>query len=425
MERGYGKFMLLWMGTFLSAIGSGLSSFGLGIYVFHKTGLASATAMVILAGFLPGLLLSPLAGVLADRFDRRMLMITGDGLSGLGILLIIAAISFDVSGIAVLLFGIAISSVFSALVEPAYKATVSDLLDRKDFSKASGMMQITNSAKYLISPLLAGVLLSFSEIRLLLYLDLFTLVPMILLTNRVRKEIPFKSNQKEKPALFQELKMGYGLLRRNKGVWKLLEYSCLLSVFLGILQTLMTPFILSFFNEQFLGFATSFSSLGILVSSGLLGVLGLKGHYHKTLSFSMLLAGVFMASFGISGSKGLICFFGFLFFSTLPYANASMDYLVRTNLDAEVQGKAWGFIGLISQLGYAVSYIFSGLIADYVVSPLMKSNLLMERLVHAIFGGGEGNSFALVILFSGVGLSLSGILLSRSKAVIQLEDVSS
>ena len=70
-NKNFYNFLLLWSGEFISAVGSGLTSFGLGVYVFEQTGQASAMALVTLLAFLPGLLLSVPAGVLADRYDRR------------------------------------------------------------------------------------------------------------------------------------------------------------------------------------------------------------------------------------------------------------------------------------------------------------------------------------------------------------------
>ena len=75
---GYKKFLLLWAGQMVSAIGGGLTSFGLGVYVFEQTGSAASMALVTLLAFLPTLVLSVPAGVLADRYDRRLMMMLGD-----------------------------------------------------------------------------------------------------------------------------------------------------------------------------------------------------------------------------------------------------------------------------------------------------------------------------------------------------------
>ena len=73
-KDSFRKFLIIWFGELISSIGSGLSSFGLGVYVYTETGLASATALVTLCGFLPSVLLNPITGVLADRYDRRLLL---------------------------------------------------------------------------------------------------------------------------------------------------------------------------------------------------------------------------------------------------------------------------------------------------------------------------------------------------------------
>ena len=88
-HSSFRKFMILWSGELLSSIGSGMTAFGLGIYVYNQTGKASATAFVTLLAFVPYLIFSVPAGVLADRYDRRLLMILGDSLSALGLVFIL------------------------------------------------------------------------------------------------------------------------------------------------------------------------------------------------------------------------------------------------------------------------------------------------------------------------------------------------
>ena len=74
-SKNFRKFLLLWSGELISSIGGGLTSFGLGVYIFRQTGSVASMALITLLGFLPTLLLSVPAGVLADRYDRRLLMI--------------------------------------------------------------------------------------------------------------------------------------------------------------------------------------------------------------------------------------------------------------------------------------------------------------------------------------------------------------
>ena len=101
VTRGYKKFLMQWGASLISTSGSGMTSFALGIFIYQKTGLTSMTGLMIMAGFLPGLLLSPFAGALADRHDRRLLMMLGDGLSILGLLCILFTLNFLGGGLLV------------------------------------------------------------------------------------------------------------------------------------------------------------------------------------------------------------------------------------------------------------------------------------------------------------------------------------
>ena len=101
-----------------------------------------------------------------------------------------------------------------------------------------------------------------------------------------------------------------------------------------------------------------------------------------------------------------ISIFGFFFFATLPLCNNCMDYLCRTNIPDALQGRAWGFIGFLSQLGYVIAYAVSGLAADGLGS---------------LSGMGVGRGAAMMIGISGVLLSLVAVTLLRFSAIKELE----
>ena len=210
-NRSFGKFMLLWSGDFVSAIGSGLTSFGLGVHVFQQTGKASLMALVTLLAFLPSLLLSAPAGVMADRYDRRLLMVIGDSLSAVGLIFILVCLFRGEAQVWQICVGVTISSIFTSLLEPAYKATITDLLTPKQYSKANGLVQVAGSAKYLISPILAGFLLSVSDIRLLIIIDICTFFVTVSTTLVVRKGLQNKKKESTK-SFTAELREGFTVL---------------------------------------------------------------------------------------------------------------------------------------------------------------------------------------------------------------------
>ena len=389
----------------MSSIGSGLTSFGLGVYVFRQTGSAADMALVSLLAFLPTLLLSVPAGVLADRYDRRELMMIGDGFSALGILYILFCMQTGGASLTQICIGVTISSVFSSLLEPAYRATVSDILEQEDYSKASGLVSLAGSARYLISPILAGILLTVSDIRLLLILDMGTFFLTVTCTGVVRHGLESKAAE-HKEAFFTLLKEGWQAVTEKQGVLLLILLSSVMTCFMGAFQVLAEPMILAFSDSATLGICETLCASGMLVSSLFLGIRGIRKGYVKQLSLSLAFAGAAMICFGLREHLVLVCVSGFGFFTMLPFANNCLDYLVRTNIAEALQGRAWGLIGFLSQIGYVVAYSLSGLLADGIGSQL---------------GIGVGRGAAAVIMVSGVLLGIIALGIYPIKAVRELE----
>lgn len=402
---GYKKFLLLWAGQMVSAIGGGLTSFGLGVYVFEQTGSAASMALVTLLAFLPTLVLSVPAGVLADRYDRRRLMMLGDGLSALGILYILICMLRGGAALWQICVGVLVSSVFSALLEPAYRATVSDLLSREEYSRASGLVSLAGSARYLISPLLAGLLLAVSDIRLLLVIDICTFFLTVIVTGVVKRGLAAKPPE-VRESFLSSLRGGWRAVTGKRGVLLLIAAASVLTCFMGAFQILAEPLLLDFTSSTVLGVAETICACGMLVSSLLLGIRGIRRGYVRVLCVSLLLAGAAMVVFGLKEDIYLICVSGFCFFAMLPFANNCLDYLVRTNIPAEVQGRAWGLIGFLSQIGYVVAYGAAGVLADGIASAMHT---------------GVGRGAAAVIVLAGALLAISAIALYQIRAVRELE----
>ena len=404
-KSNFGKFMLLWSGELISSIGGGLTSFGLSVYVFSMTGKASATALVALLAFLPALILSVPAGVLADRMDRRLLMVIGDGCSALGIIYILICMMRGGATLLQISIGVTASSAFSSLLEPAYRATITDLLDREEYAKASGIMGLAGSARYLFSPLLAGLLLAVSDIRLLLVIDICTFFLTAAATMIVRSHLDAGTEQKT-TGFTEDLKAGWRAVTGNKGIFTLVLMSAVITLFMGSMQILSEPMILDFADSTVLGIAETICASGMLVSGLILGIRGIRKDYVKILSLSLAGCGLAMIFFGMKEMIVLIGISGFAFFFMLPFANTSLDYLVRTNIPDELQGRAWGVIGFISQSGYVVAYALFGLAADTVAK---------------VSGIRVGRGAGLTIIVSGVILVIVSAALYRNKEVRKLE----
>ena len=406
-KSNFGKFMLLWAGELISSIGGGLTSFGLGVYVFAQTGSAAGMALITLLGFLPTFFFSVPAGVLADRYDRRLLMMIGDGFSAFGILYILICMMQGDVAIWQIGIGVFVSSTFQALLEPAYRATVTDLLTSEEYSRASGLVNIAGSSRYLISPLIAGLLLSISDVKLLMIIDICTFFLTLISTAVVKKGIAKKESE-TKESFFESFKSGWQAVHGRKGVFVLIMVSSAITLFMGVFQILAEPMVLAFADAKTLGIAETICASGMLVSSVYLGIRGIKNNFVRVLGGSLILAGVGIIGFGMWENIIVMSVFGFGFFLMLPFANNCLDYLVRTNIPDELQGRAWGLIGFLSQIGYVVAFGTSGVFSD---------------LLGKAFGIGVGRGAAIVVIVSGILLIIISLILLRLKSVKETERV--
>ena len=405
-ENNYKKFLLLWSGELISSIGGGLTSFGLGIYIFQKTGSAAGMAFMTLLAFLPGLLLKVPAGVLADRYDRRLLMMIGDGFSGLGVLFVLLCMMRGEAALWQIYLGVIISSVFSALLEPAFTATITDLLTKEQYSKANGLVSMAGSARYLFSPIIAGFLLAVSDIRLILIIDICTFFVTIISAAVVRKNLDTKPAEVEE-SFAESIKEGWHAISGKKGLFLLVVISSVITLFMGVFQVLAEPFVLSFSDEKTLGIVETVAASGMLFTSIILGIKGIKKNYADKLTLGLVISGFGMAGFALINNIFVIGAFGFLFFAALPIANNSLDYLARTNIPDELQGRAWGFIGFISQSGYILAYALSGVIADGIGN---------------VTGGGVGKGASVTIIISGILLAVIALAMGSVRSIRELEN---
>lgn len=410
------NFLIIWVGELVSSIGSGMTAFALSIFVYQLTGSVTYVSLITLLAFMPTVLLSPLGGILADRYDRRLLMICGDVFSGLGVLYILFNLKMRNQGILPILIGVSISSIFVSLMEPAYRATVSDLLTQDEYGKASGMVQMAGNAKYLISPALAGLLLHISDISLILVLDFGTFIITVSSVFIARSHMQKPMKKETKNSLKKEFQEGFQVVSKNKEIRSLIMIMTLVCFFLGFIQTLTAPMILAVSDAKTVGYIESLSAAGMLVSSIFIGIFGIKNNrYRNVLTISAVLCGLFMALVGVKTNLYFVSLMLFMFFLTLPFINSCAEVLLRLNIPNELQGRVWGLVSLVTQMGMIIAFASCGVIADAVFEPMFQDSGLLTNSIGRIIGIGQGRGIGFMLILSGIGMILSMLVLGRSR----------
>jgi MFS family permease len=348
-------------------------------------------------------------------------MIIGDGCSALGLVyILLCIIRGNISEWRIYL-GVGFNSVFIALLEPSFKATITDLLTKEQFAKASGLVQIAGSSRFLLSPFIAGLLLTVTDIRTILIIDITTVAITVPIAALVKKWLGPARADNKRQGFFADFADGWRTLSGNKGLlWMILLIS-LVTFYVGILQTLYTPMMLAITDAKTLGMMESLSAAGMLVSSVLLGTLTVTRKYVNQLVLGLAFAGVSIALFGATANVRFIAVCGFLFFAALPFINTSADVLTRANIPDEKQGRAWGLIGVLSQMGYIAAYALSGVLADRVFNPLLAEGGALAATVGRVIGVGEGRGIGLLLIVSGVLLVISALFMGKFRPIRELE----
>jgi len=417
------KFSILVVGQLISSIGSGLTDFGLAIYVLALTGSVTATCIVSICAFLPSILLAPVGGVLADHYDRRAMMILGELFSGLGLFICLVSVMSANPSLVVICIGVGVSSLFTALMEPAFKATITDLLSEKDFAKAGGMVQIANNAKFLISPAIAGLLLQITSVSTLIIIDIFTFFTTVFVIEFVKKGMITKRSADVRLSIHREMREGIAAIRGKSGIVEMIVIMTIVVFCLGFVQILCKPLILAFAGKTELGILASVCAFGMMAGSIVISCLKNTNSYRRMLSFGLIGCGIFFALMGVKQNLLLITIFGFLMFAFMPAIQIGAEVLIRKNLPNEVQGRAFGMISFITQMGYIFAYILAGILSDYVVEPFMSGDSMLAIKIGNVIGVGKGRGIALLILMAGIVLAIVGIVVFRLRSVKMLESV--
>ena len=398
---------LLVLGSFINSLGTGLTAFGLAVVILRAYGTASSVAAVQMSAFAPIVLLAPLAGVLADRYDRRLMMMIGDAGSILGLGVILAALSSPRPPLGWICAGAVISSCLAALTEPALRASVTDLVTEEDYVRSSGLLQLASAAKYLLAPAVAGFLMPLVGPRGLLLLDASTCLVTVACTLTVRRALATETPQRTEPHQGEDrsIMAGWLAIASHPALRSLVVLMTLATLAIGVVQVLLKPILLPTVSTTEMGVVETVAATGMLVGAAL--VTAWKSAQPTTLLASGLAGtGAAMALLPVGPGAWWVAACGFLIFACLPLSQAGAEVLVRTRVDNAQQARTWGTISLVTQTGYLVAYLCSGALVDHVLQPLLEPGQSLSTSLGAVVGTGPGRGAALLVGLMGAALAL-------------------
>jgi MFS family permease len=427
-------FTIVWIGQMLSLLGTNMTGFALAIWIYEATAesfRATAFSLVAFFGFAPLILVSPIAGAIVDRYDRKKVMMLADlaaGLPTVAVLLLYTTGNLQLWHIFVT--G-ACSSSFQAFHFPAYSAAVTMMVRKENYGRASGMLATAQFVSIIFAPIAGALLLTVAGLPAVLMTDIatFVLAVSMLLFVHIPKPPITKAGRKGIGNIWKESFYGFRYIYERRSLLGLqLTFFCvnLIATFSNVL---LNPMILSRVGDYktgqiVLGSVLSVSGIGGVVGSVVMSVWGGPRRRVKGIMFGMVLlslTGTLLMGLGREFYVWAVA--SFLGMLLLPIINSCSQAIWQAKVAPDVQGRVFATRLLIAQISSPVAMLMAGPLADSVFEPGMMSNGSLSSVFGWLIGTGPGAGMALMFLITGIVGAFIGLGAYAVRAVRNAEDI--
>jgi MFS family permease len=396
-------FIVVWLGQLVSLVGSGLTSFALGLWVYERTGSVTQFALIGLFTVLPGVVLSPLAGVLVDRWDRRWVMILSD--AGAGLCTLIMALLFFTgrAQVGYICLVTAASATFGAFQWPAYSAATTLLVAKHHLGRANGMVQFGRAASEILAPALAGVLVITIRVQGILLIDFITFILAVVTLFLVRFPQPETGvvDQAGAGSLWRQAAYGWTYIAARRGLLGLLVFFAVVNLLWGIVGASITPMILGFTTADVLGVILSGAGGGMLAGSLIMSAWGGPRRRINGVLYFELLSGLCFLLIGLRPSAWLVVVGAFCAHLTIAIVYGSNQAIWQSKVPPGAQGRVFAAQQMIATSTRPLAYLVAGPLADKLFEPLLAPTGPLAGSIGQIVGVGPGRGIGLLFLVMG------------------------
>lgn len=402
--NGMRTFNIIWFGQMISTLGSGLTGFALGVWIYEKTNSVTLFAINTFIFMGATVVVSPFAGALVDRWNRRLVMIlsdTGAALTTLAIWLLLLTDNLQIWHIFVI--G-AINAGFSAFQFPAHSAATTMLVPREQLGRAGGMVQIGQAIAQLVSPAAAGAIFLTYGINTVLLIDLVTFLVAVgtLLIIRIPEPVRQPKSEGEKTSIFKDIRFGWDYITHRRGLLYWMLYIAALNLAFGMYGPLLTPLMLDLGDAQQVGLTYSAVGVGMLIGTLVMSAWGgPKRRFYGVLG-GAIWTGLCMIILGSQPSLWIIGVAGFLMMLAIPVLNGSSRAMWQTKVPPDIQGRVFSVRRVIGQFTAPIAALLAGPLVENLFQPWMETGGLLAPSLGRIIGTGPGRGTALAFVFIGV-----------------------
>ena len=420
-------FTIVWLGQIVSVLASSMSQFGLTIFMYEQTRSALAMGMMQVFYITPFLIISPIAGVMVDRHNRKMMMMVSDMAAGVATLIILILQSFGILAFWHLYAASIVYGLGMAFQWPAYSAAISTMVPKEQYSRANGMMSIIEAGPGVIAPLLAGALLPLIGLTGVLFIDVATFLFAIgaLMIVYVPQPPRTEEGAQGQGGILKEAAYGFQYIFKRPSLLGLQLIFFIGNLFAGIGFSVFAPMILSRTEGSSLIFG-SVQTAGAI--GGLVGglVMSIWGGFKRRVNGVLLgwiIFGIGMAIAGLTGGLP-VWITGIVLVALVgSLTNSSNQAIWQSKVAPDVQGRVFSARRLIAWFTNPISPVIGGALADYLLEPAMKTVSPLSSTFGWLVGTGAGSGMGLLLVTCGIMGSLVGLAGYFSPVIRNVEDI--
>ncbi len=406
------KFIIIWFGQLVSNIGSYMTYFAIKIWAWELTNQVTTIALLSFFELIPSIFITLASGLIVDRVNRKFLLIIADCVAAISTIVIGYLYLTDQLQIWHIYATGAVNGTFSEVQALAYSSSISMLVPKQHYQRATSMNSAIHYGSVIIAPALAGFLYYIIDLGGILLIDFITFTIAIATILKVRIPQPKTRIQSEESiGIWQEIIFGFRYLIRQKSLLAMVATGSLFWFAHDIGATLYSPMILARTNNdtRILGSISSAAGLGGVTGTVLLSIWGgSKRRIHGFL-LGMMGAGVSKTIFGLG--QGLMIWLPAQFCSSLnfPMLRSSSTAILLSKVKPDIQGRVFATESIMQQIVSAIAVFIAALLADHVFEPAMMPGGNLVPLFGNLVGTGKGAGMAILYVVSSVSLLLIGL----------------
>lgn len=405
-------FTIIWLGQLVSTIGSYMSEFALAIWAWQLTQSVTALALIGLFSQLPRIPMTLFAGVIADRFNRKRLMMLGDTIAAVSTLAILLLYLTDNLQIWHIYSISAIKGGFGQLQLLAYETSLTMIVPQQHYTRASSMGSMVHYGSNILAPALAGSLYPVIGLLGILLIDLGTFFCAIASLLSVHIPQPPRLTDNPNPeTIWQEIASGYHYVLTRPSLYALLTITSLFWFAHDIGQALYDPMILARTggDAQVLGTVSAAAGVGGVTGALILSIWGgFKRRIHGVM-VGFIGAGLSKTVFGFGQTLKIWIPAQFCSSFHFPLLGSSDTAIWLSKVAPAMQGRVFAAKSLVLQVVSAIATLIAGPLADRFFEPAMMPGGVLAPIFGGIFGTGTGAGMALLYVLCSACLLLVGV----------------